>query len=307
MNGTDRRAVLPLLLLLIVVFIWSSNTIVSKVALREASPALLALVRFSLAALLLHLPGLLIMRRHATGFKRQEVGRLAITGMLGAASSVLLFTLGIATTPATYAGLILMTAPIWTALISWLVLGERLGRARSAGMAFAFAGAGVLATGGELEAPNLDLMIGSAYLLAAQVCWGGYTLMSKPLLRRHPPLVVLAAAHLFAVAALWPATALLGAWAELPGLLDWSLGTWLAVGYMVVFVTGVSQAMYVYGLREVSASQAISFMYLQPVFTAILAALVLDERPTPLTFVCGALILAGLWLVNRPQATTART
>jgi drug/metabolite transporter (DMT)-like permease len=47
-------------------------------------------------------------------------------------------------------------------------------------------------------------------------------------------------------------------------------------------------------------------MYLQPIFTALLAAWVLNERPTALTFGCGALILLGLWLVNRPQPPAPR-
>ena len=298
--GADRRALLPLFVLALVVLLWASNTIVSKLALREATPALLALTRFSLAAVGFYLPTFLLMRRLAPPLRRDEVGRLALIGTLGSASSVLLFTIGVSMTPATEAGLILMTAPIWTALLARLFLGERLGGARSLGMVVAFLGAGVLATDGQIEAPEPTILVGSAYLLLAQVAWGGYTLLSKPLLARRPPLQILATSHLFSVAALWPATGLLGAWAELPEVLNWSLTTWLAVGFMALFVSALSQALYVYGLREVSASQAISFMYLQPVFTAILAAMFLDERPTLLTFGCGALIVLGLWLVNRP-------
>lgn len=305
-SDVDRRSLLPLLILALVVLIWASNTIVSKLALQEATPVLLALVRFSLAGIGFHLPAFLVMRRLGSPMKPQEWGTLAAAGILGAGSSVLLFTLGVATTPATYAGLILMTTPIWTALLARLFLGERLGGLRAAGMAIAAAGAGVLATNGELVAPDPAILAGSALLLAGQVCWGGYTLLSKPLLSRHPPLLVLAASHLFALLGLWPATAALGAWAELPRVLSWSGSTWLAILYMVCFVSALSQALYVYGLRAVSAGRAVSFMYLQPIFTALLAGLVLDEQPTALTFACGALIILGLWLVNRPPPRTVR-
>ena len=301
-SGAERRQVLPLVLLVVVVFIWASNTIVSKLALQEATPVLLALVRFSLAALCFHLPVFLITRRFGAPLGRREWLRLGTAGMLGSGSSVLFFTIGVATTPATYAGLILMTAPIWTALLARVFLGERLGLVRAGGMGLAFVGAGVLATDGQLDAVDAGIVVGSGFLLLAQVCWGGYTLLTKPLLARRPPLLVLAVSHLLALGALWPATLALGAWAELPRVLTWSLPTWLAVIYMVVFVTGLSQAFYIYGLRAVDASRAISFMYLQPVFTAVLAAMVLDERPTLLTFVCGGLILIGLWLVNRREA-----
>jgi drug/metabolite transporter (DMT)-like permease len=305
-SGADRRQWLPLSLLAFVVFIWASNTIVSKLALQEATPTLLALVRFSLAAIGFHLPVFLLIRRVGPPLRRDEWRRLATAGILGPGSSTLFFTIGVATTPATYAGLILMTAPIWTALLARVFLGERLGGVRAVGMAMAFVGAGVLATDGELEGVDAGVLVGTGFLLLAQICWGGYTLLSKPLLSRRQPLLVLAASHLLALAALWPMTLLLGAWAELPRVLTWSTSTWLATLYMVLFVTGLSQALYVYGLREVSASRAISFMYLQPIFTALLAAWVLNERPTVLTFACGALILLGLWLVNRPQPPAPR-
>ncbi len=300
----DRRALLPFGILLVVVLIWASNTIVSKVVLREVTPPLLALIRFSLAAVGFYLPVFLLMRRVASPLRRDELVRLGWTGTLGSASSVLLFTIGVSMTPATEAGLILSTAPICTALLAWLFMGERLGGLRSLGMLVAFVGAGLLATDGQITAPDPSILFGSLLLLLGQVAWGGYTLSSKVLLARRPPLQVLATSHLFSAAALWPATGLLGAWAELPRILEWSLATWLGVGYMALFVSAISQVLYMYGLRAVAASQAISFMYLQPVFTAILAALILDERPTGLTFVCGALILLGLWLVNRPRPPT---
>jgi drug/metabolite transporter (DMT)-like permease len=306
LNG-DRRSLLPLLLLTIVVLIWASNTIISKLVLREMSPALLVLVRFTLATACFHLPVFLIFRRRGPPLRPGELARLGTIGMVGAAGSVLLFTIGIASTPATYAGFILMTGPIWTALLAWLLFREWLGRVRAAGMAIAFLGAVFLATDGRLVAPDPAILTGSAFLLLAQVTWGIYTLLSKPLLARRPPLLILASSHLFALAALWPAAGLLGAWAELPQILGWSTATWLAIGYLAFVNTALSQVLYIYSLRDVSAAQAVSFQYLQPIFTALLAALFLDERPTPLIFACGALILFGLWLVNRPRPGPARS
>jgi drug/metabolite transporter (DMT)-like permease len=299
--GAERRPLLPYAVLTVVTVIWASNTIISKLLLQEMSPALLTLVRFSLAAIFIYLPIVTAFRdsRHSLG--HGEWKRLAVAGTLGSASSVLLFTIGIVTTPATYAGLMLMTAPLWTALMAWLFMGERLGRVRSLGMAISFLGAGALATNGQLVAPDAGILTGSVYLLLCQITWGGYTLLTKPLLSRRPPLLVLGASHLFALILLWPATAMLGAWAELPLVLTWSGLTWGAIAYLVVINSGVAQALYMYALRDVSAYEAMSFQYLSPVFTAIMAAAVLAEDITILSLVCGALILFGLWLVNRPR------
>ena len=80
--GDQRRRLLPHLLLFVVVLIWSSNTVVSKIALRDASPALLALVRISLAVLPFHLPILLVFLRVAMAYihgKRDAGNRASST------------------------------------------------------------------------------------------------------------------------------------------------------------------------------------------------------------------------------------
>jgi drug/metabolite transporter (DMT)-like permease len=299
--AAERRSLLPYVLLTIVVAIWASNTIATKLLLREVSPSLLTLVRFSMAALAFHLPLFLVMQRRAAPFRRREWLLLAGMGVIGQAASTLFFNFGVSMTPATYAALMMMTAPVWGALLALIFLGERLGLARGLGMATSFLGAAILATEGQVEAPDADILLGSVLLTLCQISWASYTLIGKPLIARRHPLLVLAGANLIAFVALWLATGLVGGWAELPQVLTWSATTWALMLYLVLLTSTLSQVMYIYALRDVSAAQAISFMYLQPVFTALMAAAVLGEELTLLTLVCGALILFGLWLVNRPR------
>ena len=296
-----RRLLLPHLLLFVVVLIWSSNTVVSKIVLRDVSPSLLALVRISMAVLPFHLPILLIYLRKGPPLQRPEWVRLASIGMIGAATSATVYTFALSMTPATYAGLMQMTGPPLTALLAWIALGEAMGRERALGTAIAFVGAGLLATNGQLADPDPLILTGSALIIGSQLAWAYYTLAAKPLLARRPPLLVLAGSHSFALLALWPASGLLGAWDALPTVADWSWSLWLGVAYLAFGTTALSQVMYIYALRALPAAQVVSYTYLQPVLTALLAALVLDEQPTVLTFVCGGTILFGLWLVNRPR------
>jgi hypothetical protein len=60
--GEQWRRLLPLVMLTVVVLIWSSNNIASKLVLRETSPGLLTLVRFTLTTVLFHLPAFLLIR-----------------------------------------------------------------------------------------------------------------------------------------------------------------------------------------------------------------------------------------------------
>src|SRR5215210_7418027 len=122
---TARRAWLPMLGLALTILIWSTNNIVGKIIMREASPVLVALLRFSLAGLLFYLPAFLILHRGPQRFTRQEWPRLIFLGTVGTTGSLVFYLLGLRTTPATEAGIFQITTPLFVVLVAWLWLGER--------------------------------------------------------------------------------------------------------------------------------------------------------------------------------------
>ena len=307
LGGERTRVVLPLVLLTVVVMIWSSNNIATKLVLREMSPGLLTLVRFTLTTALFHLPAFFVIRRFGQPLSRGDWVRLGVASVVGYALSALMFMVGISMTTATFAGLMMMTAPLWTTVLERAFVGTPISRAQTVGMAISFASAAFLVTGGSLVEGDVWFLVGGLLLMACQTTWGGYTIVTKPMLAHRPPLVVVTASSIIATPAIWPATALMGAWGELGLIPTWSVPTWIGLAYLV-FVAGVlSQVLYAYGLRDVTASQAMAFTYLMPVFTAFFAAIFLDEEITTVTVVCGAAIVFGLWLVNRSRSKPGST
>jgi drug/metabolite transporter (DMT)-like permease len=288
-------------LLIVVVLIWSGNTVISKLVLYEVAAPQLALVRFSLGVLAFHLPLFLLLRRRGARLERPEWRRLVLIGAAGAGTSVLMFTVGLSYAPATYTSLISMIGPPLTALMAWLLFREVLGWVRTLGTAIAFGGAAVLVTGGQAGESQPNLLLGTAYLIGSQVAWAIYILYGKPLLAHRPPVLVMAASHLFALLAVWPLSIPIGGWDFLWEATSWSAGVWLGVLYLAFINTGLSQVMFLYALHEVSSAQAVSYTYLQPPMTALMALVALGEQPTAMTLVCGAVILVGIWLVNRPR------
>jgi drug/metabolite transporter (DMT)-like permease len=307
-TGGDRvRMALPLVILTVVVMIWSSNNIATKLVMRETSPGLLTLVRFTLTTLLFHLPAFFAIRRFGQPLSRDEWIKLGVASVVGYALSALMFMIGISMTTATFAGLMMMTAPLWTTVLERAFVGTPIGRAQMVGMAISFASAGYLVTGGSLGEGDVWFLVGGLLLMACQTTWGGYTIVTKPMLARRPPLVIVTASSIIATPAIWPATALMGAFGELTLIPTWSLSTWLGLAYLVIVAGVLSQVLYAYGLRDVTPSQAMAFTYLMPVFTAIFAAIFLDEEVSATTAVCGVAIVFGLWLVNRSRAQTGTT
>jgi len=299
--GESKRRWLPHLMLFVVVLIWSGNTVISKMVVDEVPPAQLALVRFSLGVLAFHLPFFLILSRRGPPLLRREWLRLAGIGAGGAGTSVLFFTIGLSYTPATYTSLISMIGPPLTALLAWILFRETLGWMRALGTGIAFLGAALLVTGGSLGGPTAGVLTGTAFLVASQATWAIYILYGKPLLAHRPPALVMGASHVFALFSMWPISLFTGGWDFIWEAGRWSTDVWLGIAYLAFANTALSQFLFLLALREVSAAQAVSYTYAQPPMTALMAMLALGEQVTALTLVCGAVILFGLWLVNRPQ------
>jgi drug/metabolite transporter (DMT)-like permease len=301
MRPSDTRLWLPLAGLLFTVLIWSGNAIVSKVIMREASPVLVSLVRFQLVGALFYVPVFLLLHRAGQRIARREWPRMILLGLLGTTGSQVFFMIGLQTTPATEAGIYQIVTPIFVVIIAWLWIGERLGRTRVAGIALACVGATVLLTGGGAIGIGGGDLVGALLILLSNAVWAGYTVLSKRLMVRRSPLLVLTAANLTAMVAIWPIAGLMGVLPELPSVVDWSPTAWLVMLYLVALTGTSSQWLYSWTIRELGPGRVSAALYLKPLFVALLAVAFLGEVPTVLTLAGGLLILGGVWLVNRPR------
>ena len=178
-----------------VVCVWGANFAVQKTLFEVMPPGAFLLLRYLLlpacAALLL---------LNANGWRwlalpRRDALRLAWLGVLGHTVHVGMVTHGIHWSTAFSSALIMACTPVFTLLILHVAGVERLTRGQVAGVAVACAG--VLAflsdklLGRQWAATGGDLMM----LLAASL-FSYYTVMSKPLVRQHGSVAVMAYATL---------------------------------------------------------------------------------------------------------------
>jgi drug/metabolite transporter (DMT)-like permease len=120
--------------------------------------------------------------------------------------------------------------------------------------------------------------------------------MSRPALLRHPALKVTFYVFLFG----WLFTSvqfLAGRhWLDYAKLQP---SGWLAIAFLGIFCSAISYIFYNDGLQVLPASQVGAFLYLEPLVTTLVAAVILNERIYLATLAGGALILLGVWLVNQ--------
>jgi drug/metabolite transporter (DMT)-like permease len=91
------------------------------------------------------------------------------------------------------------------------------------------------------------------------------------------------------------------AWMEQGSLAQVSWQGWAAFAYLVVFGTVIAFLWFYQGVKALGAARASQFINLVPPLAVTEAVLLLDEPLTPPLYVGTALVVAGLYLTNRPR------
>lgn len=285
----DARAVAALLAVQV---IFATLHVVGKVVLAEIPALAFASTRVLIAA-----PLLAAMAWHHDRVMplRRDWPALTLLGLLGVFANQLLYLVGLRFTTATNAAILMPSIPVFTVAAAALLGAERLTRRRVAGVALAAIGALVLLDPARLELGG-HAALGNLLVAGNCLCYAFFLVLLRPLLARIPWRTVLAGAF-----ATGGAATLI---ASLPTLatVDWQGvhgGTWLAIAYVGVFPTAGTYALNTWAVRRTSPSLAAAFSTLQPLFTAILAAVFLAERFGWIQAVGFALIVGGLAVVSR--------
>jgi drug/metabolite transporter (DMT)-like permease len=203
---------------------------------------------------------------------------------------------GLRLTSASRAVVFLYTAPFFVALGMYQFLGERLRASQWGGLGLSFAGV-ALAIG--VPQPNVDarVLLGDLLIVCGGALWAATTLMVKATaLSRAAPEKALG----YQVALSIPILAL-AAWisgetlTRVPGPLALSL-----MVYQAFWVVGLTFLLWFALVKTYSASKLSAFTFITPLFGVVASYFILDDALT-LTFGAAALlVIAGLYLVNRP-------
>lgn len=270
---------------------FASLPVVGRLALADLPAGLIPLVRTVGGAIVF---SLIAWRRGTFVWPRGDVGFIVLCALLGNVLNQELFIHGLARSTATNAVVIGSTIPVFT-LLTALVLGrERVRLHRVLGMAVAFAGVAVLVGADELSTDS-EHFVGSVMVLANALAYGSYLVIGKPLAEKYDPVAVLA--YMFIAGT--PMVAPIGI-AALPSSIDGGDVAFLA--FLVAVPTVAAYGLVQTGLKRAESSLVAAYIYLQPVFAAIGAVIVLDEHVGPRTIGCGVVVLFGVWLAARSRA-----
>ena len=295
-DSESRERQIAVILLFVVPVLFSTNIIAARAVSDFIPPFALAFWRWWLA-LLLFLPAigpdLLRYRRELLGEWRD----LLVLGILGMGICGAFVYVGADTTSATNIGLIYATAPIIIAGAATLLYREPLGRVNALGILVSLLGVLVIVFRGDLVAlQTLSLVPGDLWIATAAVSWAVYSVMLRYRPSQLPGRVRFAATMLYGSMALLPFHILELANGDVPEL---NIETLIAV-LIVAIVPGLGAYLgYARIQRALGASPTALILYLAPVYTALMAWLVLGESLQLYHLIGAALILPGIYLSTR--------
>lgn len=253
--------------------LWGSSFVVVKIGLSDLNPYWFVFLRFSTAALVALVAASLAKKGPET-LRLLRHPLVLWLGVTNAAGFVLQFR-GQTLTTAGKAALLVNANTIFVAVASWFVLHERLGRAKTLGVAVGMVGVYLVTTGGRAALVGGPAAAGDLLILGAAVVWTAFVLLDKRLVAAHNvDIRALSAAMLVITAAASLPPAIFLAPGRAP---HFGWGLW-PVAYTAVLCTVIPFALWTWGLRSISATASSVILLIEVVFATALAALILGER-----------------------------
>jgi len=296
----NRKAILKALF---AVTVWGASFVATKISLQYVVPTTVVWLRFAMGVVIL---GLAVgLGKQFSLPKGKDWGYFAILGFLGITVHQWLQSTGLVTAQATTTGWIIASTPIFMALLGLIILQEQLVWYQIAGIILAAFRVLLVVTKGDLAAVTTGKFgaPGDFLVLISAPNWAIFSTLSRSGLKKHPSTLMMFYVMCFG----WFFTSILFFFSsgikQIP-LIPWD--GWIAITFLGVFCSGIAYIFWYDVLKILPVAQTGAFLYLEPIITVIVAALVLREAILLASLVGGITILIGVWLVNRPS-TSAQT
>ena len=295
-NSIARLWSQPVLLLTLATLFWAGNTVAGKVAVGHISPGLLTFSRWSLLSLIL--PFIFGKQMKVVWPEvRERWVYVIVMGTLGLAAFNLLLYISAHHTTAVNIGILLGSTPIIVLIGAYLIYNTRITSLQIMGAVVGLVGVVTVALRG-VPSQLADLVLNEGDLLMAGAClfYAGYILG----LKKRPNISGIVLFTFFAIAA-----SLLSA---LAAFMEWWNGSiiwpdqegWLVVLYVTIFPSFLAQIFFLRSVDLIGPGRSGVFVNLTPVFSALLAVVLLSEAFQLYHAIALTLVILGLWWTRDP-------
>jgi len=278
---------------LITILIWSSTFIVSKILLDQLTPIQILITRFLIAIAFLSILSPKFVR--PTSFREEWLFLLIGTALAG---YFVFENTALQHTYSSNVSLIVATIPLITGLLSMVFYKTRFLNIRSAlGFVLAYTGVWMIMNRG--QAAGGVGPIGDFLALGAAVLFAVYSLLMQRVTGARSLIQLTRKVFLYGLIALSVAAVIQGRPLAIRQVDGKAV---LSLLFLGIVASSLAFLLWNHAIRHIGPVMTNQYIYLIPVFTTVMAAVVLKETITVRTVVGTGLILAGLILSERSQA-----
>lgn len=275
-------------LLLVTTGLMGSSFAVGKIGLTYISPLLLVGIRFTLAGVLMALIVRWLKRPHPKQVKKWyqivTIGFFQTTGVMGC------IFLSLRTISAGETSILTFTNPLLVVIFGTLFMGMNYRRIQWVGVSLGIIGV-FITLGASLDIRQIGTILG----LMSAVSWAIATLLVKKWGSSFDTWVLTAYQMLFGGLLL-----LFLSFLTEKVHLTLTPSAIFIILWLTIMASIVQFALWFFLLQKEDPGKVSSFLFLAPLFGVISGWLILNEELHLYTLVGGAIILAGIYLVNKP-------
>ena len=286
-------------LLILTTLFWSGNFIVGKSAsLYEIPPFSLNFFRWLFAGLIL-LPFTFKEIINKKNYIFQNIGFFTILGITSITifNSIVYYSLYY--TQVISGVLMISTIPVWIIFISSILKIEKTNIFQIAGVFLSLTGVIFIITKADIDLiKNLDFNKGDLTMVIAMFAWALYSALLKKTKYEISQISLLQVVIITGLVFLIPIYIIE---MKLGYLINLGTPFYLTLTYVVIFPGLASFFFWIKGIAMIGANRAGAFLHLMPIFGAIMAMIIFDEKFMFYHILGAIFIVAGITLSNKKK------
>jgi drug/metabolite transporter (DMT)-like permease len=284
------------LLLLLTVIFWGLSFVATKMALNYLTPFEIIAIRLFLGIPVLIL--VLFIKKIKLSFQKSDVAVL-LGGSLILGLHVLIQAYGLIYTTATNSGWLIATVPVAIVILSRIFLMEKVKIRQIIGVGAATLGVILLVSKGKLNSLGWLESIGDWLILSSVVTWAVYTIITRNITQRRNPLAV---SLILLIPPAVVTNIYVASSSPISKLLNLPFHMILVMFFLGAVCLGFGNWFWMEGLSHKGAIRTGIFLYFEPLVTTAAAIPILGEKISVFMIIGAALIIGGVYLVERRTA-----
>lgn len=228
--------------------------------------------------------------------EKSEILTIIVLAFSGIALYHFLFLKGLETIGSARASIIIAICPVFIAAASAYFFKEHLTIIKILGIILSVSGAVYVISDGNIK-QIFSQGIGADELMifGCVLCWAAYSLIGKAKMGKIDGLVMVCYSIVLGAVFLFIPAVFEGLFSSIG---KYTMIDWVSISYLAIFGSVLGYVWYYDGIHKIGPTKTAQFINFIPVFTVVIAWLILKE-PVKLSLIIGTvLVLAGVYLTN---------